>query len=158
MKKKNILLTTFLIVFPCLLLVGCGLLGSKTNTGKNSPTTAGKFSQFQFMPFIKSNASTAETQTTPAPNSFATPYVAPSGAHSQDLPPEKWQEWPVIPVISDRALDIFRAGIAQGNDPTHFSKVGDCQMHICRKRSTTIPVVGTASVKRCALVSTWLLY
>jgi hypothetical protein len=127
MKKKNILLTTFLIVFPCLLLVGCGLLGSKTNTGKNSPTTAGKFSQFQFMPFIKSNASTAETQTTPAPNSFATPYVAPSGAHSQDLPPEKWQEWPVIPVISDRALDIFRAGIAQGNDPTHFSKVGDCQ-------------------------------
>jgi hypothetical protein len=58
---------------------------------------------------------------------YATPYIRPPGGYGQELPPERWQEWPVIPVISDRALEIYQAGIAQGNDPKHFSKVGDCQ-------------------------------
>lgn len=64
---------------------------------------------------------------TPVSDAQAIPYVRPAGAQGQDLPPERWQEWPVIPVISDRALEIYWAGIAQGNDPTHFSKIGDCQ-------------------------------
>jgi hypothetical protein len=155
MKKSNILLTTCLIVFQYLLLAGCTLQESKTNTIKTDPTKTGKPSQSLFMPYINSYASKADTQTTPDPNSialnptatvkagepptptlfwptpvnntFATPYVRPSNANGQDIPPEKWQEWPVIPVISDHALDIYRAGIAQGNDLIHFSKVGDCQ-------------------------------
>jgi hypothetical protein len=53
--------------------------------------------------------------------------VNPYSTNSENLPPEKWREWPVIPKISEHALEIYRAGIAQGNDPTHFSKVGDCQ-------------------------------
>lgn len=160
MKKSNILLTACLIFFLCLLVVGCTLQESKTNPIKSDPfktdpTPAGKFSHSHFIPFISSNASSADAQTTsdpnisalnqavavtpvepptptlfwptPVGNAFATPYIRPSGAHGQDLPSEKWQEWPVIPVISDRALEIYRAGITQGNDPTHFSKVGDCQ-------------------------------
>jgi len=43
------------------------------------------------------------------------------------LLPENWQEWPVVPVVSARAREIYEAGIARGNDPSHFSKVGDCQ-------------------------------
>ena len=43
------------------------------------------------------------------------------------LPPEQWQQWPVIPdKISDAALAIYRRGLQAGNDPTRFSKVGDC--------------------------------
>ena len=57
----------------------------------------------------------------------ATAYVPPKGDHGQTLPPENWQDWPVIPVVSSRAKQIYQAGLAQGNDPKRFSKVGDCQ-------------------------------
>jgi hypothetical protein len=43
------------------------------------------------------------------------------------LDPAKWQEWPVVPQISGRALEIYQRGLALGNDPRHFSKIGDCQ-------------------------------
>ncbi len=64
---------------------------------------------------------------TPANITFATPYARPSGDHGETLPPEKWQEWPVVPVVSARAREIYEAGIAAGRDPKRFSKVGDCQ-------------------------------
>ncbi len=37
-----------------------------------------------------------------------------------------WQNAPVLPEFSDHAIEILRAGIAAGNDPHAFSKVGDC--------------------------------
>ena len=37
-----------------------------------------------------------------------------------------WQNYPVLPEFSEHAVDILRAGIAAGNDPHAFSKVGDC--------------------------------
>lgn len=43
------------------------------------------------------------------------------------LPPERWQEWPVVPAISPRMIDIYQQGLAQGNTGAHFSKIGDCQ-------------------------------
>ncbi len=43
------------------------------------------------------------------------------------LSPEEWQNWPVIPEISGMTREIYRKGIEMGNDPTAFSKVGDCQ-------------------------------
>lgn len=43
------------------------------------------------------------------------------------LDPAKWQEWPVVPQISGRALEIYQRGLALGNDPHAFSKIGDCQ-------------------------------
>ncbi len=64
---------------------------------------------------------------TPANRPFSTPYVRPAGDHGEERPPEKWQEWPVVPVVSNRALKLYQAGKAEGHDLTHFSKVGDCQ-------------------------------
>jgi hypothetical protein len=43
------------------------------------------------------------------------------------LSPEKWQTWPVIPTVSARAREIYQRGLALGNDPRAFSKIGDCQ-------------------------------
>ena len=43
------------------------------------------------------------------------------------LDPADWQNWPIIPEISTNGLAIYKEGISMGNDPTHFSKVGDCQ-------------------------------
>ena len=39
----------------------------------------------------------------------------------------QWKEWPVLPVISQRAKDIYKLGLESGIDPRHFSKIGDCQ-------------------------------
>jgi len=58
--------------------------------------------------------------------------LAPTGAGTAlptevRLPPEKWQEWPIVPSITAHALAIYQKGIAMGNDPHAFSKIGDCQ-------------------------------
>jgi hypothetical protein len=36
-------------------------------------------------------------------------------------------EWPIIPELTDTAIEIYLRGLERGNDPRHFSKVGDCQ-------------------------------
>ncbi len=41
--------------------------------------------------------------------------------------PTFWQEMPVIPVISERAQQIYQEGLNLGNNPNAFSKVGDCE-------------------------------
>ena len=43
------------------------------------------------------------------------------------LPPERWKEWPIVPTLSARALEIYRQGLQMGNNSNAFSKVGDCQ-------------------------------
>ncbi len=35
--------------------------------------------------------------------------------------------YPVIPIVSDRAIEIYERGLAMGNDTRKFSKIGDCQ-------------------------------
>lgn len=35
--------------------------------------------------------------------------------------------YPVIPFVSDWAIEIYRRGLENGNDPHKFSKIGDCQ-------------------------------
>ncbi len=45
----------------------------------------------------------------------------------EQMAPEDWQSWPVIPVVSERAREIYRWGLAHGRDPSRFSKIGDCQ-------------------------------
>ena len=43
------------------------------------------------------------------------------------LKPEQWQNWPYIPTLSARAIEIYKQGLAMGNDPHSFSIAGDCQ-------------------------------
>lgn len=43
------------------------------------------------------------------------------------LLPEDWQQWPVVPEVTAAAREIYRQGMAKGNDPHAFSKVADCQ-------------------------------
>ncbi len=55
--------------------------------------------------------------------------TVPSPTNTPDLrlDPEDWQNWPVIPTVSASARAIYEEGLAKGNDPDRFSKVGDCQ-------------------------------
>ena len=43
------------------------------------------------------------------------------------LPPALWSQWPVIPTVSARAIEIYRQALARGADPRSYSTVGDCQ-------------------------------
>ncbi|MFZ5856440.1 MAG: hypothetical protein ACOYZ6_06380 [Chloroflexota bacterium] len=65
------------------------------------------------------------TPVTPFPTSTPNPNFSPTPDIRLD--PAKWQEWPVVPQISGRALEIYQRGLALGNDPHAFSKIGDCQ-------------------------------
>lgn len=40
--------------------------------------------------------------------------------------PATWQDWPVVPGVSDRAREIYARGQELGRDPRKFAKVGDC--------------------------------
>jgi hypothetical protein len=52
----------------------------------------------------------------------ATPSPSPT-----ELPPDFWQSLPIIPDrISQRVRDIYQSGLAMGNDPHVFSRIGDC--------------------------------
>jgi hypothetical protein len=42
------------------------------------------------------------------------------------LSPENWQNWPIVPEISAKAIEIYLKGQQMGNDPRVFSKVGNC--------------------------------
>ena len=64
---------------------------------------------------------------TVAPVASATPNPNYSPTPDTRLKPEQWQDWPIIPTLSPKAAQIYARGLAQGNDPHAFSKVGDCQ-------------------------------
>lgn len=61
----------------------------------------------------------ATETTTPAPNWTATPDTR--------REPHTWEVWPIVPEVSPRAVDIYLAGVASGNDPHAFTVIGDCQ-------------------------------
>jgi len=46
---------------------------------------------------------------------------------SPTFDPASWQRLPVMPHLSAHALKILHEGIALGNNPNAFSKVGDCE-------------------------------
>ena len=69
--------------------------------------------------------------------SAALPTASPSGRMSPELrevtpsstalPPDFWQRLPVIPTkISPSVHEIYRSGLAMGNNPRVFSRIGDC--------------------------------
>jgi len=67
---------------------------------------------------------------TPSPTQASTditrlpPYEPHTG---ETLAYQDWQQWPVLPVVSQRAKEIYQRGLADGTDPGRFSKIGDCQ-------------------------------
>lgn len=97
-------------VLLVLLLTACG--GAATST-----------------PVIGTSAVTPTAELAPPPTSIIAPTLAPNPTATLDtrLPPEQWQEWPVVPSVTKQAIEIYQAGLALDNNPRAFSKVGDCQ-------------------------------
>lgn len=77
-----------------------------------------------------------ETKTPIADNEKSTPILestielseipATSSLPDLSVNPDLWKEFPVIPPINQRVIDIYKKGLMMGNDPHRFSKIGDC--------------------------------
>jgi hypothetical protein len=83
----------------------------------------------------------AESTAQPATHAISTPELitteVPSGENAEGiativtprptLAPDEWKSLPVVPTVSDAMREVYQRGLAMGNDPNAFSKVGDCQ-------------------------------
>ena len=71
--------------------------------------------------------------TNTAPSISSTPVETAAKETSSPIPSpatnqiscDDWQDWPVIPVISQVSRELYAHGVAMGNDPHAFSKIGD---------------------------------
>jgi len=65
----------------------------------------------------------------PPPETIVAPTLVtgPTATTATRLNPEDWREWPIVPTVTARAIEIYRNGQMMGLDPHAFSKVGDCQ-------------------------------
>ena len=43
------------------------------------------------------------------------------------IPAEEWQDWPIIPEVTNNSIAIYASGIQKKVDSISFSKIGDCQ-------------------------------
>lgn len=73
-----------------------------------------------------------EKTVAPVPSTTAVPAqtttLSASATPDTRLTPERWQEWPVIPVtVSATTIKIYLHGQVLGNNPLAFSKIGDCE-------------------------------
>jgi len=59
------------------------------------------------------------------------PTATPIPSTATPKPPleeDAWMTWPAVPTgVSDAMRDVYQHGLELGNDPTHFSVIGDCQ-------------------------------
>ncbi|MGD8814288.1 MAG: hypothetical protein PVI78_07400, partial [Anaerolineales bacterium] len=126
---KTKIVSILLGIVLVLVIVGCGPVGSsdidtptenvlgETQTITNDPPQAS----------ASPTVASPETTETDLP---AEPTQAPTLTPTPDTRPlpEDWRSWPVVPDLPDHLVDLYWSGIDRGNDPTHFSKVGDCQL------------------------------
>ncbi|REG05359.1 hypothetical protein [Pelolinea submarina] len=106
---------------PTIILV---LVFSACTVAEPATTFATPLSEdVQSQPYLHATQTAAveETQAAEDDSAQATP------TSETSLPPEDWMEWPVVPEVTDTAREIYRKGLAMGNNTHAFSKVGDCQ-------------------------------
>ncbi len=92
-----------------------GASAASQSAGESPIVSASPASQF---PAPQDSAAVQADSPTAAPLSAARP------------PAETWMEWQVVPALSERMQEVYHKGLAMGNNPAAFSKVGDCQ-NIC---------------------------
>lgn len=102
------------LVLTMLVLQGCGAAPSQPAAPAAAVQLPATWTPTPFLP-LETTPTRPQPSATPAPT--ATPTLA----------PEAWREFPVVPAVSERAVEIYRRGLALGNDPHAFSVVGDCE-------------------------------
>jgi hypothetical protein len=120
MRSTSIYRVVAWLFIGILLLTSCKSASSITSTSPSATPIDSPFSTNSDTGAVEGEPT--EEAATPTPNQpTPTPIV------ETRLPPERWQEWPVIPELTGLEKAIYQQGLAMGNDPHSFSKVGDCQ-------------------------------
>jgi hypothetical protein len=113
---------TILLLILMIILNACGVPGRGSSYHEAATPTVVP------IPALTGTAQPAETSiaaTAPAlPTSVEenTPALP-----TATMSPGAWKSMPVVPQVSPRMLEVYRLGQVAGRDPTHFSKIGDCQ-------------------------------
>lgn len=107
MKKINFLLTITILLASC--------------TNRSAPTQINSVTNQAIQPTgLPASPAQAITASPTTPASTATP--------KPPLEKDAWMQMPVVPVgVSESMREVYQRGIESGNDPTHFSIIGDCQ-------------------------------
>ncbi|MGA2489750.1 MAG: hypothetical protein ABSF99_06125 [Anaerolineales bacterium] len=112
----------------CLLLVSLVACTPHPASASNSASPISPASAIPDPSRVSLSASPTASPTATA--TLAEPEMPASPIPSQTptvLPPDFWQKLPVIPTqISERVREIYRVGLANGNNPHVFSRIGDC--------------------------------
>lgn len=119
-----------LLSFSVLVLAACGQATESNALPTNAGGTAGPITT-DLQATEVATGSTVVASSTPAPSTpTATSTSTPEPTATEDtrLPPEDWRSWPVVPTLSPWLREVYQRGLEAGNDPHHFSKVGDCQI------------------------------
>src|SRR3990172_1146539 len=110
---KSIYLPLISIIIASM-LTGCLTAASGLEPGAGSELASRKVS--------------TPAETDPSLQALATPVPVDLGKEdSAPTPPANWQDYPVVPELTTKAIEIYQQGLLAGNDPHHFSKIGDCQ-------------------------------
>ncbi len=124
------------LIFILALLAGCAAPGTSPATQPAANTAS---TPTGLLPSVEAPAASTEAFPTNPPlvstQSGSASTDAPVAAVTSPvtatpdtrLPPEDWQNWPVVPQATGRALQIYQQGLAQEVDAHAFSKIGDCQ-------------------------------
>lgn len=113
MKQKTLFL--FMILT---LLTACSTGQAPTEQNASNPTVT----PLQAQPVSDSveQAVVSPTETLATPTASRTP--------KPPLEKDAWMQWPAVPIgVSDAMKDVYRFGLENGTDATHFSVIGDCQ-------------------------------
>lgn len=106
------------------LIVGTSVSTAVLSIRTPSPASPTPADQTTPTPVIPENTSEIIPPSTliqsPAPTSSPTPEPLPT------LSPGEWETLPVIPVVTSEIQEIYARGLALGNHPNAFSKIGDC--------------------------------
>jgi hypothetical protein len=74
----------------------------------------------------QSSTPTLTPSITPTPSDTPTPTLTPTITPTPTTWPATFEDMPVIPTVSQTAIDIYRHGMALGRDPHSFALIGDC--------------------------------
>lgn len=110
-KMKSI----FIFVLFALIIAGCSVEPASEVFDQLPTATLGN--QMEIVPTF-----TVEITNTPLPT-----MVPQTPTPDLRTPPEQWQNWPIVPELTNRARDIYALGAETGVNRNAFSKIGDCQ-------------------------------
>ena len=133
-KGNNFILAAVLLLIMVFALVGCsspsGMESQATLDGKDTPTPVDiTGDDSASTPSAPGGGEDVTVIPTPTPDEVRVSQTLEPTALSPraTFDPNTWQDFPVIPVVSEGAREIYRRGLSLGNNPHTFAKVGDCQ-------------------------------